>query len=310
MVSEEEKYDIIIVGAGPAGATAGIYVKRQGLNVIILEKSIVGGKLSESPEIENYPGFPRISGMEYSESITKHLNHLNVPVLFGEVSDIKKVGNEFIVRVYDKKYSCKSIILATGTSNRKLNAEGEEKLSGKGISYCATCDGFFFKGKDVAVVGGGNTALYYADYLSNIASKVYLIHRRKEFRGEPVMVDRLSTKPNITFVLDSVVHSFVGMDSLEKVKVENVITKEVSEINVSGAFISVGDVPNNTLAKTLNLKLSERGYIETNNLQETNVEGVYACGDVCGKGWAQAINASSQGMTAGLESSSYVTLRK
>lgn len=302
-----EKYDVIIIGAGPSGATAGIYVKRQGLKVAIIEKGVIGGKLTESPEIENYTGFPKISGMEYGEKIKKHLEHLNVPVIFGEVTEIKKQKNNFSIKVYNNEYNCKSIILATGTKHMKLNAEGESEFYGKGISYCATCDGFFFKNKEVAVVGGGNTALYYADYLSSIASKVYLIHRRKEFRGEPVMVEKISKKSNVKLVLDSVVNSFKGKESLEKIEVQNVLTKELSEINVQGAFISIGETPNNKLAEMLNVKLSEKGYIETNELQQTNIEGVYACGDVCGKGWAQAINASAQGMTAGLESSKFVT---
>ncbi len=300
------KYDVIIIGAGPGGATAGIYVKRQGLNVALIERGVIGGLLSESPEIENYPGFPKISGMEYSEKIKKHLDNLEVPVIFGEVTDIEKNDEGFKVNVSDTEYFCKSIILATGTSHKKLNVEGEKEFYGKGISYCATCDGFFFKDKDVAVIGGGNSALNYVNYLSNIASKVYLIHRRNEFRGEPFMVTKISKKENVEFILDSIVNSFSGSNSLEKIKIENVLTKKLSEINVSGAFISIGENPNNKLAKILNLNLNEKGYIKTNDLQETNLEGVYACGDVCGKGWAQAINASAQGMTAGLECSEYV----
>jgi thioredoxin reductase (NADPH) len=299
-------YDLIIVGAGPGGATAGIYAKRQGLNVVIIEKGIIGGQLAESPEIENYPGFPHISGMEYGEKIKKHLEHLNVPVILGEVTDIKKNNNLFSVFVYDKEYVSKSIILSTGTKHKHLDAPGEKEFFGKGISYCATCDGFFFKGKEVAVIGGGNSALYYADYLSNIASNVYLIHRRQEFRGEPVLVDKLSKKSNVKLILDSVVDSFKGSNVLESVFVHNVKTNEKKEIKLSGVFISVGEVPNNELAKKLDLELDEKGYIKTNEKQETQVKGIYACGDVCGKGWAQAINASAQGMVAGLESSSYV----
>jgi thioredoxin reductase (NADPH) len=299
-------YDVIIIGAGPGGATAGIYVKRQGLNVAIIERGVIGGQLAESPEIENYPGFPKISGMEYGEKIRKHLEHLEIPVLFNEVLNIEKQENNFKVFTSEKEYLCKSIILATGTKHKKLNAEGEKEFYGKGISYCATCDGFFFKNKEVVVVGGGNTALYYVDYLSNIASNVYLIHRRKEFRAEPAIVEKVSKKSNVKFILDSVVHSFMGTDSLEKIKIENVLTKELSEINVSGAFISIGEIPNNNLAKKLDLNLDEKGYVETNNLQETNIKGVYACGDVSGKGWAQALNASAQGMDAALACSDYV----
>lgn len=299
-------YDVIIIGAGPGGATAGIYVKRQGLDVVIIERGVIGGQLAESPEIENYPGFSKISGMEYGKNIKKHLEHLDVPVLFNEVIDIKKVEDKFKVITNNEEYVCKSIILATGTKHKRLDAQGEKEFYGKGISYCATCDGFFFKNKDVAVVGGGNSAFYYADYLSNIASNVYLIHRRKGFRAEPMIVDKVSKKPNVKLILDSVVNSFIGNDVLEKVKIENVLTKELSEINVSGTFISIGESPNNTLAEKLNLKLNDKGYIETNDLQETNVKGVYACGDVCGKGWAQALNASTQGMNAALASSDYV----
>jgi len=301
------KYDLIIIGAGPGGATAGIYAKRQGLNVLIIEKGVVGGQLSESPEIENYPGFPKITGMQYGENIKSHLDHLEIPIVFGEVTEIKKSNNgEFKVIVYEKEYSSKTIILATGTKHKHLDAKGETEFYGKGISYCATCDGFFFKGKEVAVVGGGNSALYYADYLSNITSKVYLIHRRQEFRGEPVLVDKLSKKNNVKFVLDSVVDSFNGSKVLEGISVKNVKTNKINEIKLSGVFISVGETPNIELAKQLKVELDNKGYIKTNDKQETNVKGVYACGDVCGKGWAQALNASSQGMTAALECSSSI----
>lgn len=299
-------YDLIIIGAGPGGATAGIYAKRQGLNVLIIERGAVGGQLSESPEIENYPGFPKISGMQYGEKIKQHLDHLEIPIVFGEVSQIKKIEDKFNVMVYDTEYFSKSIILATGTKHKHLDAEGEKEFFGKGISYCATCDGFFFKGKDVAVIGGGNSALYYADYLSNIASNVYLIHRRQEFRGEPVLVNKLSKKTNVKFILDSVVDSFKGSNVLESVIVSNVNTKEKQEIKLSGVFISVGEIPNNELTKKLSIELNEKGYIKTNEKQETNIKGIYACGDVCGKGWAQAINASAQGMTAALECSSLI----
>jgi len=299
-------YDLIIIGAGPGGATAGIYAKRQGLNVLIIERGAVGGQLSESPEIENYPGFPKISGMQYGEKIKQHLDHLEIPIVFGEVSQIKKIEDKFNVMVYDTEYFSKSIILATGTKHKHLEAEGEKDFFGKGISYCATCDGFFFKGKDVAVIGGGNSALYYADYLSNIASNVYLIHRRQEFRGEPVLVNKLSKKTNVKFILDSVVDSFKGSNVLESVIVSNVNTKEKQEIKLSGVFISVGEIPNNELTKKLSIELNEKGYIKTNEKQETNIKGIYACGDVCGKGWAQAINASAQGMTAALECSSLI----
>jgi len=299
-------YDLIIIGAGPGGATAGIYAKRQGLNVLIIERGAVGGQLSESPEIENYPGFPKISGMQYGEKIKQHLDHLEIPIVFGEVSQIKKIEDKFNVMVYDTEYFSKSIILATGTKHKHLEAEGEKDFFGKGISYCATCDGFFFKGKDVAVIGGGNSALYYADYLSNIASNVYLIHRRQEFRGEPVLVNKLSKKTHVKFILDSVVDSFKGSNVLESVIVSNVNTKEKQEIKLSGVFISVGEIPNNELAKKLSIELDEKGYIKTNEKQETNIKGIYACGDVCGKGWAQAINASAQGMTAALECSSLI----
>lgn len=299
-------YDLIIIGAGPGGATAGIYAKRQGLNVLIIERGVIGGKLSESPEIENYPGFPKISGMQYGEKIKQHLDHLEIPIVIGEVSEIKKIEDKFNVMVYDKEYFSKSIILSTGTKHKHLDAHGEKEFFGKGISYCATCDGFFFKGKDVAVIGGGNSALYYADYLSNIASNVYVIHRRQEFRGEPVIVNKLSKKSNVKFILDSVVDSFKGSNVLESLIVSNVNTNEKKEIKLSGVFISVGEVPNNELAKKLNVELDEKGYIKTNEKQETNVKGIYACGDICGKGWAQALNASAQGMVAGLESSSYI----
>ncbi|MCX8200227.1 MAG: FAD-dependent oxidoreductase [Candidatus Micrarchaeota archaeon] len=302
-----DEYDIVVVGAGPAGSAAAIYAKRYGMKVVVFESGSIGGQLSWAAEIENYPGFSKISGMDYAESIRKHLVHLGIPVEIDEVKSINKSGSGFDVWLSSGRVvHALGVILATGSSHKHLGIPGEEAFFGRGVSYCATCDGYFFKGRTVAVVGGGNTALTYALYLESIASKVYLIHRRNEFRAEKAVVERVLSSSKIEPQLGYIPVSLEGDNVLRRIKIRSTSTSDERVLDVDGVFIAVGEEPNNALAKQLGIPVSEKGFIQVDDRQATPAQGVYAAGDVTGRGWAQAINAAAQGMTAGIECSIYV----
>lgn len=301
-----DEYDILVVGCGPAGSTAAIYAKRYGMSVAVIEAGIIGGQLSTAAEVENYPAIPRMSGSEYSEKVRAHLERLQIPILFGTVDSIARVDEWFVLAFSSEKVRCKGLILATGASHRHLGVPGESELLGKGVSYCATCDGYFFKDKPVVLVGGGNTAVTYALFMAGIASKVYVVHRRDEFRAENALVERLKANSKVQLVLNSVVERIEGTDKVERVVVKDVKTGKQSVISADAVFISVGEAPQSELALKLGIAVDEKGYVKTNERQETSMPGVYAAGDVCGKGWPQAINAAAQGMAAGIECSRYV----
>ncbi len=302
-----ETYDIIVIGAGPAGSAAAIYAKRYGMNVLIVESGTIGGQLSWASEIENYPGVPKMTGMDYAESIRKHLEHLKIPLQMETVNSIRKLNGKFELELSSgSKLTTLSVILATGSSHRHLDVAGEEAFFGKGVSYCATCDGYFFKGRTVAVIGGGNSALTSALYLAGIAKKTYLVHRRDGFRAEQAIIDKLMKDPRIEAKLGFVPLALEGNDVLKKIKLMNVSDNSESYLDVDGVFVSVGEDPNSSLAKQLGIPLSEKGFVQTDEKQATSIPGFYAAGDLTGKGWAQAINAAAQGMAAGIECSIYI----
>ncbi len=306
-IPEKSEYDAIVIGAGPAGSSAAIYIKRNGYDVAIIEGGTIGGQLSTSTEIENYLGIPKMTGMEWSEYTKKHLDHLKIPVIVDTVTEVVKSENGYVVKTSSgRQLRTKAVVFATGADHRHLNALGEDKYEGKGVSYCATCDGYFFKGKDVAVIGGGNTAFEYASFLSGVANRVYLIHRRDQFRAEKVMVDRVKSLPNVEFLLGYVIDAFEGDDTLKRIKLKHRETGEIKTVEVEGAFVAIGTVPNSSVAKALGVETDDHGFIKVDDRMHTNLPGVYACGDVTGRGTAQAINAAAQGMTAGLECSNYL----
>ena len=235
-------YDIIIVGAGPAGLTAAIYARRAQKSVLVLEAKSYGGQIINTLDIENYPVEEHISGFDFATKLYKQTKSLGAEIVFEKVVDINDLGNTKEVITTKNKYSCKAVIIATGSENRKLGLSNEDELVGKGISYCATCDGAFYKGKTVAVVGGGNTALEDAIYLSDIASKVYLIHRRDEFRADETTVEQLKKKENVEFIYNSTVTKLNASERLESIEVTN---KDglVKTIEVNGLFVAVGRIP-------------------------------------------------------------------
>ena len=293
-----EKYDIIIIGAGPGGLTAGIYAGRQGTRNLIIDRDLAGGIGREVPKMENYPGFDSISGLELIEKM-KALATKNTELHeMEEVVEITKSDEEyrFTVKTTKDEYQTKTVILATGSSHRHLDAKGEDEFLGKGVSYCATCDGFFFQGRDIIMVGGGNSALQEALYLNNLGANVTLIHRRDEFRAQKHLQDQIK-EAGINTIMNATVEEIKGEMLVESVTLKDTVTGELSELPVNGVFISVGYVPHTELAQQLGVELDESGHIIIDNDQKTNVDYVYAIGDVC-IGLKQWIVACGEGAVA------------
>ena len=293
-------YDIIIVGAGPAGLTAAIYARRASKKVLVLEAKTYGGQIINTLEIENYPAAPHISGFDFATKLYNQARELGTEFIFEKVVDIQ--GTE--VKTEKNTYQAKAIILATGSENRKLNLAKEEDFIGKGISYCATCDGAFYKQKTVAVVGGGNTALEDALYLSDIVEKVYLIHRRDTFRGDSFLLQKLQTKKNVEFIYSSTITKLNGMDHLESIEVTNQKGEQIT-LSVFGLFIAIGRIPENeNFAKSI--KVDENGYIIAGENCHTNIPFIFACGDTRTKELRQLVTATSDGAIAASEAIKYI----
>lgn len=286
-------YDIIIVGAGPAGLTAALYALRANKKVLVLEAKSYGGQIINATKIENYPGLPNVSGFDYATALYNQVKDFGGEIKF---ETVVRVEEDKKVITNKDKYQAKAVILAIGVENRKLGIDREIEMVGKGISYCATCDGNFYKGKDVAVIGGGNTALEDALYLSDIASHVYLIHRRNELRGEKMYQTMLKDKENIELILDANVTKILGEDVVSGIEV-TFNSGEKKEIAVSGIFIAVGQEPNNEVFKNV-ATLNKNGYIESDDGVHTNVEGIYVAGDARVKDLRQLTTAVADGSIA------------
>lgn len=297
-------YDIIIVGAGPAGLTAAIYAKRASKKVLVLEAKSYGGQIINTLDIENYPAEAHISGFDFATKLYNQVKDLGVEIIFEKVVGINNNDDKKEVITTKNKYEAKAIILATGLENRKLGLENENDLVGKGISYCATCDGAFYKNKNVAVVGGGNTALEDALYLTDIAKKVYLIHRRDEFRGEDSTLNILKGKENIEFVYNCNVTKLNAIEKLESIEVTNK-DGSIKNIEVDGLFVAVGRIPENeNFAKLINLDNS--GYIIAGEDCNTNISGIFVAGDNRTKEVRQLVTATGDGAIAAIAAIKYV----
>lgn len=294
-------YDIIIVGAGIAGMTAAIYAKRAGKEVLLLDEVSYGGQIINSNSVENYPGFSSISGYELATSIFNQTQNFGVSFKMERVVNITE-SREVITN--KNKYQARAIIIASGLRHRRLDVIGEDKFLGKGLSYCATCDGNFYKNLDVCVVGGGNTALEDALYLSNICNHVYLIHRRDKLRGDKYLIDLLNKKDNVSFIFDSVVKEIRGDDKISSVLLLNKTNNKEVSINVSGVFVAVGYEPSSKVFNNI-INLDERGYIKSDDCT-TNVSGIFVAGDVRSKKLRQLVTASSDGAIAATLAVSYL----
>ncbi len=297
-------YDIIIIGAGTAGLSAAIYGLRAGKKVLVLEQMSYGGQIINTPEIENYPGIKNISGFDFATGLYEQATALGAEVKYEQVTGIAD-GAEKQVTTTAETYSCKAVIIATGAKNRPLGLDRETELVGGGVSYCATCDGAFYKKRPVAVNGGGNTALEDALFLSNYCSKVYLIHRRDTFRGEVKQVEQLKAKENVEFVLNSTVTALLGEDQVEGIEVTDKITGEKRTLQVDGLFIAIGQMPENAVFAPL-IQLDPAGYVVAGEDCKTNVEGIYAAGDCRTKTVRQLTTAAADGAVAALAACAYI----
>lgn len=303
-VKRRNMYDIIIIGAGPAGLTAAIYALRAGKKVLVIEKEVFGGQINYSPCVENYPGFSKISGAEFAENLLTQAMEQGLETDFGEVTQITDGKTKTVVTA-DNSYECKSVIIATGARHRHLGVDGEDKFAGRGVSYCAVCDGAFFKGKKVAVVGGGDAALQDAIFLSERCSTVYIIHRRNLFRAEERLVKTLEKRENVSFVLDTVAEELVGSAKLEAVKVRNVNTGKSDTIEIDGLFIAVGQEPQNQEFANL-IKLDAYGYADSGEDCKTSTAGIFVAGDCRKKEVRQLTTAASDGAVAALCAVNYI----
>ena len=293
-----EKYDIIIIGAGPGGLTAAIYAGRQGTKNLMIDRDLAGGIGREVPEMENYPGFDNVSGLELIEKMKAQATKNTELHEMENVTEIIKNDDEyrFTVKTDKSEYLTKSIILATGSSHRQLNAKGEEEFKGKGVSYCATCDGFFFQGRDIIMVGGGNSALQEALYLDNLGANVTLVHRRDEFRAQKHLQNQIKEE-GINVIYNAVVEEIKGDMLVESVVLKDTQTGVLTDLPINGIFISIGYIPHTELAEQLGVDLDESGHIIIDKEQKTNIDYVYAIGDVC-VGLKQWVVACGEGAVA------------
>ena len=291
-------YDVIIIGAGPAGLAAGIYGVRAGLSTLVLDSSpLSGGQILNTYEIDNYPAMPNISGIELAQAMRSHAENLGVEFAKGRVSSINDAGEFKEVVAKKTVYRAKAVIIATGASAKKLGCPGEDELSGLGVSYCATCDGAFFADKTVAVVGGGNVALEDALFLARSCEKVFLIHRRDAFRGDVILQNAVKDTPNIEIVFDSVLDSIEGKACVKSLNIKNVVSGELTKLDVDGVFIAIGTTPNTARIEGLP-EMDEFGYIKAGEDCVTSLPGIYAAGDVRTKLLRQVVTATSDGANA------------
>lgn len=290
-------YDLVIIGAGPAGMAAAIYAKRARLNAIVVEREGCGGQMAQTYEVDNYPGFPGISGFDLGTKMKEHAVGLGAEIIYDDIKSIKKVDEKFIL-TYDtgSEVETKGIIIASGATHSKLGVPGEEKFAGAGVSYCATCDGAFFSKKSVAVVGGGDVAIEDAIFLSRIAKDVTLIHRRGELRGAASLQESLKQCENVNILWDTVVESINGDKRVETLSLKNVKDNEDFQLFVNGVFIAVGITPVKTQIE--GLLCNAGGYIIADEDCRTNIKGVYAAGDVRGKRLRQIVTAVADGANA------------
>ena len=300
-----EKRELVIIGAGPAGMTAAIYGRRSGLDVLLLEKGATGGQINITDEIENWPGVQHATGPELGNMFREHALKFNTEIRIADVKKVELRDGKKIVVTDKGDIEAEAIVVATGAHFRRLGCEGEAEHIGQGVSFCAVCDGAFYEGEEVAVVGGGNTAVEEGVYLTKFASKVYIIHRRDEFRADRAAIAQALSNPKIVPVWNSVVEKIEGDGMVENLVLKNVKTGEVSNLAVSGVFMFVGQAPDDDCVRGL-VKAEKGGWIITNDHMETSVEGIFAAGDVRSKYLRQVITAAADGSIAAMAASAYI----
>lgn len=300
-------YDLVIIGNGPAGISAGIYAVRYGLNTLVLENNVISGQIATTDIVENYPGFSSITGMDLMDRFKEHAQNIGVVTEDDEVIGIRSEGDLKVIHTDERDIETKSVIVATGANPKHVGVPGEEEFAGRGVSYCATCDGPFFRGKSIAVIGGGDSAITDALILSNLASKVYVVHRRDELRAAKVLQDRAFSRNNIEFILNTVLDEIVGEDNengvVKKVILKNVESNDKKEMTIDGVFIYVGIIPNTGF---VDVDKTQTGFIVTNDKMETSVEGIYAAGDCRTTPLRQVVTAVSDGAIAAASAHDFV----
>jgi thioredoxin reductase (NADPH) len=299
-------YDLAIIGAGPAGLSAAIYGARARLSTVIIEKMYPGGQAAITDIIENYPGFTEgIGGAELTEAMKKQAERFGAQFLNGEVEKIEKQNEKFLLHLKNETVEAKTVILAMGAQARKLGVKGEKEFTGKGVSYCATCDGAFYTDRAVMVVGGGDTAIEEALFLTHFARSVTVVHRRNELRATKILQERAFKNEKIKFIWDSVVEEIKGADAVQEVVVKNLKTGETTSIPVDGVFVAIGWDPNTAIVKDL-VKLNEKGYIITDENMATGVPGLFAAGDIREKSLRQVVTAVADGAMAAVAAEKYL----
>ena len=299
------KYDIAIVGGGPAGMTAALYAARAGKSVVLFEGEALGGQILPTRKIENYPALPEADGYTFADGLTKQITALGVSIVYASVAKVDKIENDFRLAVGNEAYAARAVILATGLKHRKLGLDGEDAFIGRGVSFCATCDGMFFRRKEVAVVGGGNTAVQDALVLAEYCSRVYLIHRRAELRAEKNLAEQMKARENIEFIGETVIEELEGAEALQSLTLRNVTTGAVQYLPVSALFEAIGQTPQNATFANL-VDLDEDGYFITDSACRTSCPGVFAAGDACRKSVRQLTTAVADGTVSALSAVEYL----
>ncbi len=302
-----EKYDVVIIGGGPAGLTAGLYASRAKLNSLLIEKGLVGGQIANAEQVENYPGFPEgIGGVELGQLMHQQATKYGLKTLLAEVTGIELQGEQKVIRTTEGDFIAKAVIVAGGSERQKLSVPGEEKFTGKGVSYCATCDAAFFREQPVAVVGGGDAAITEALHLTKFASRVTVIHRRDQLRASRILQEKAFSQPKIEFRWNSIVEKIEGGDLVKRIRLRQVKTGEESALEVAGIFISVGLKPNTDYLKSI-LSLDVTGLITTDEKMETEIPGIFAAGDIRYNSARQAITAAGDGATAAIYAEKFIS---
>jgi len=301
------EYEVVIIGGGPAGLTAGLYTSRARLNSLLIEKGVVGGQIIDAEQVENYPGFPEgISGLELGQLMHQQAAKYGLKTIIAEATGVKPQGKPIVVETTEGDFTARAVIIASGSERHKLGIPGEEEFTGKGVSYCATCDAAFFRDLPVAVIGGGNAAITEALHLTKFASRVTVIHRRNQLRASGIMQEKASAEPKIEFRWDTVAEAIEGENSVKRIRLRQVKTGEKSTLDVAGVFISVGLKPSTDYLKGI-LPLDDGGYVITNNKMETEIPGILAAGDIRHDSARQAITAAGDGATAAFYAEKFIT---
>ena len=306
---ERKIYDIIVIGGGPAGLTAGLYTSRARLKTLLIENGLLGGQMTTTELIENYPGFPQgVTGDGLSRLMEEQAKRFGLEVIPEQAVEVKLEGDQKVVKTEDRSYQSQALIVCTGTEYRKLGIPGEKEFAGKGVSYCATCDGAFFRDNQIVVVGGGDSALTEALYLTKFVKEVTIVHRREAFRGTKIYQERVFSNPKVKVLWNSVIEAINGDAIVKSIRVRNVKTEEVTDHPIEGVFLFVGLVPRTQFLEGL-VQMGEEGYILTDENCETSVKGIFAAGDCRRKLVRQIATAVGDGATAGCSAEKYIELK-